>query len=492
MRTNKNKYPDYTAEIEALENDGFSIELLRRIITKHRENSTYNKKLIDRYEVLADGVPIFDRKPRFDSAKAINNHLNNDHFSEIVDFKTGYFAGNPIAYSYSHAEESKGDTGDVGDSEAEQDAAVEAATKALTDFVTRSNMFDVDMECTKFAAICGYSGRLFYIDKNGDERVMVVPPNECIILSKTRDITQPTFGVRYYTVTDIHDNTVYKAEFYNDDTIYYAEGGSVDALEVKKEAPNLFDCCPLQGIPNNREMMGDAEKVLSLIDAFDRSMSDANNELESFAHAYMVFKNLYVEEKEKEEAQFSGSIEFQSNGQTDSDVYFLTKNINDGFIEHHLDRIEKGIYKYSKTPNLSDETFGTASGIALRFKLTGLEAKCGTFEAKMISAGTYMFALLANVWAKNKQIKVDPLQCTMSFKRNFPLDLVSEAQAAQAMIAAGVPKRVAFEMAFSGIDDIEYVMQLVEEEKESIPGYPDDNDDDDDNEDTDQPDDREE
>ena len=478
MRTKQQKYPDYTAEIEAIEAGGITDELLRRIINKHQYNSKYNQKLIDRYEALEGGVPIFGRTPRFGSSKAsINHRVNNDFFSEIVDFKTGYFAGNPIGYSYSDTDESLEDTGDVGDTEAEQEAARDEASKQLTDFVTRNNMYDVDMECTKYASICGYAVRLFYIDEEGNERVMVVLPYEGIILAKTRDITQPTFGVRYYKVKDIHDNDVYKAEFYDSDFIYYAEGGSVSALTITRKEPNLFGYCPLQGIPNNREMQGDAEKVLALIDAYDRAISDNSNEADAFANAYMVFENVEISAEEMQKAQETGAIQFFSAG-TDGKVYFLTKEINDGFTEHHLDRLEENIYRFSKTPNLSDESFGTASGISLKFKLTGLETKCGMFEAKMISAGTYMFKLLANVWAK-KRVKVDPLQCVMSFKRNFPLDLLSEAQAVQSLIAAGLPKRVAFDMALSCVDDIDWVMQLIEEEKDSIsaPSLADDDDD---------------
>lgn len=483
MRTREQKYPSYEAEIEAIEAGGITDELLNRIINKHAKNAERSRELIERYECLADGVPIFDRKPRFgDGDDVINHKINNDFFSEIVDFKTGYFAGNPIAYSYSDTQEALEDTGDAGDTEVEMDEARDEASKAITDFVTRSNMFDIDMECTKFASICGYSGRLFYIDPDGEERVMVVPPNECIILSKTRDITQPTYGVRYYTVKDLSDSETVKAEFYDDATIYYAEGGKGN-LKIVRKAPNLFDGCPLQGIPNNREMMGDAEKVIALIDAYDRALSDANNELASFANAYMIFKNLYMEEDEKRKAQVSGSIEFHSNGQNDSDVYFLTKEINDAFIEHHLDRLEENIYRFSKTPNLSDEAFGTASGVSLKFKLSSLETKCGMFKAKMISAGTYMWQLLSKIWAK-KQIKIDPLLVTMDFKPNFPQDSLSNAQTAQALIAAGVPEVVAWAIAVPEIDDPEYVKQVKEQEKDAmpsltikVPGLDDDDDD---------------
>lgn len=479
MRSRKQKYPSYEAEIEAIEAGGITDELLNRIIHKHRENAAYSRELIERYECLEDGVPIFSRQPRFgDGPETINHKINNDFFSEIVNFKTGYFAGNPIAYSYSDTREALEDTGEAGDTEAEMEEARNEASKIITDFVTRSNMFDIDMECTKYASICGYAGRLFYHDPDGNERVMVVPPDECIILAKTRDITQPTYGVRYYKVKDIHDNESVRAEFYDSTTICYAEG-SENNLKIVRKAPNLFDGCPLQGIPNNREMMGDAEKVLALIDAYDRAISDANNELSAFANAYMVFKNLYMEDEEKRKAQISGSIEFHSNGQNDSDVYFLTKEINDGFIEHHIDRLEDNIRHFSSTPNLSDESFGTASGVALKHKMMGLESKCGMYEAKCISAGRYMFDLLAKSWAK-KQVKIDPLLVVMDFKRNFPLDLLSEAQAAQALIAAGVPEVVAWGLAISGIDDPEYVKQIKAQERDDIPSLTDDDDDDDD------------
>ena len=160
-------------------------------------------------------------------------------------------------------------------------------------------------------------------------------------------------------------------------------------------------------------------------------------------------------------------------------MYFLTKDNNGTFIENHLKRVEQNIYRFSKTPNLNDSAFGTASGVALKFKLTGLEAKCGMFQAKMITAGNYMFKAWAKAMEK-KQIKIDPLQCVMEFKRNFPLDILSEAQAAQALIGAGLPKRVAYQIALSAIDDIDYVMQLIEEEKDGIPSLltdlPDDDD----------------
>lgn len=458
MRTLKDLYPDYTAEIEELDKNGISAELLQRIIFKHRHNSKYNKKLDNRYKVVKEGVPILNRKSRFED-NPINNRINNDFFGKIIDFKTGYFAGKPISYYYSKTDESEEDTGGK--------EAVDEASKALSDFVVLNNMYDKDMEMTKQAAINGYCGRLFYHDPEGNERVMITPSYQTIILSST-SICEPEYAVRYFLTTDINDNKIWKVEFYDTEYIYYYEG-NLSALEFVKQEPNLFDYCPLQGIPNNSELIGDAEKVLQEIDDYDRTVSDNSNDIESFSSAYMVYENIMASDDEIEKSQKSGAIKFKT-GPNGGKVYFLTKNANDTFTENHLNRLEKDIHNYSDTPNLSDESFGSASGISLKFKLLGLETKCGMFQAKVDCAGVYMFKLLASAWQK-KKINIDPLQCYMEYSRNFPLDIVGEAQAAQALINTGMPKEYAWEksLSFVGGDDMEYVMQLIEDEKNSLP-----------------------
>ncbi|MDL2253326.1 phage portal protein [Ruminococcaceae bacterium OttesenSCG-928-I18] len=463
-RTDLSLYPDFTAEIEAIKKaKGITAEILKKIIAKHLPNSSFNRSLYRRY--MGVDVPIYHRSKRFeDDPNAINNKINNDFFGDIVNFFTGYFAGKPIGYSYSVTQESEDDTGSK--------EAVEEASKALTDFVTRNNMMDVDMETAKYAAVCGYAARLFYHDSEGSERVLAVPPYEAAILSET-DITEPFAAVRYFPVADLDGKVTWHAEYYDADKIVFFRGDSAENLTLQDKEKHLYDFCPLQGIPKNGEMMGDAEKALLAIDAYDRALSDANNDVEAFAHAYMIFEG-QIDDEEITRGQKAGAFRIppmSSAAGSRGPVYFLTKDVNDAFMEHHLDRLEKNIYRFSNTPNLTDENFSqNSSGVALKFKLLGMETKCGIFQAKMTSAGTYMFKLLASSWAKRK-ISADPLQCSMEFHRNFPLDLASEAQAVQALISAGLPERVAFAQ-LSFIEDVDWVMQMIEAEKDGIPDLP--------------------
>lgn len=455
---NKNELlPDLTAFVDEIDKNGITPELLYKIIRRHRANSTYNKNMWDRYMAINSGVPIFDRKPRYDEKNPINNKINNDFFGEIIDFKVGYFAGVPFAYGYSSTDEAEEVTGGK--------EAIEKATKAVTDFTTRNNMYGVDMETTKNASIYGYSGRLFYIDTEGVERVMPVHGFETIILSKT-DISEPKYAIRYFEVTDINDVKSWTVEFYDNANIHTYRG-MLSKLEFVEQKPHGFAYCPLQGIANNKECIGDAEKVLSLIDAYDKTLSDNSNEMEAFAHAYLIFEGLRIDDKTIKEGQQSGSFVFPPSGTVQGKAYYLTKDINDAFTEHNLQRIEDNIYRFSRTPNLSDAAFGTASGVALKFKLHGLETKCGQFEAQVMNAAMHMWRVLSSAWTI-KGVAVDPLQCTVEFKRNFPQDSLTEAQTAQALIAAGVPKRIAWEIALSEIEDIDYALELAEDEKESV------------------------
>ena len=454
---NSNEFlPSFDAFVDEIDQNGISEQLLYKIIRRHKANSVYNKGLWNRYRTTGDGVPIFEREPRYNEKKPINNKINNDFFGEIVDFKVGYFAGVPFAYGYSATEEAEAMTGGK--------EAIDRATKAVTDFVTRNNMFGVDMETTKNATIYGYSGRLFYIDTEGEARVMPVHGFETIILSKT-GIYEPKYAVRYTEVTDINDAKSWVVEFYDNQNIYTYKG-MLSHLTLESVVPHGFAYCPLQGIPNNAECMGDAEKVLSVIDAYDKAVSDNINEMEAFAHAYLIFEGLRIDDKTINEGQASGAFVFPPSGTQQGKAYYLTKNINDTFTQNNIGTLEDNIYRFSKTPNMNKDIFSSASGKALKFRLHQLETKCASFDAQTMNAAMHMWRVLSSYW-RVKDINVDPLQCTVETKRNFPVDALEEAQTAQAQISAGLPKRFAFEQ-MNSVDDVDYVMGLLEEEAESV------------------------
>ncbi|WP_100488565.1 phage portal protein [Sporolactobacillus pectinivorans] len=415
--------------IPLIEQDGITSEIIRVMINDHKQDHDRMVRLYERYKASVKGVPILTRQPiKYEDVKGqtttriddkVNNKINNSFDAEIADTKVGYLFGNPISYGIDEA------TG---------------LTETLSDFNKRNNIEDADSELGKKATICGYGARLLYIDPDGKEALMTVNPWETIILSMTDDMTNPMYALRYYeTFKWGYDNsnpddrlTIYNADFYDDSTIYHFESTDGADYSLIESKSHMFDYCPLFGVPNNQELKGDAEKVLQLIDAYDRTLSDVSNEIEQYRLAYLVAKGAFLDEEDQQNMKRTGVINLDDETQ---DVKYLTKDLNDNIIEHHLNRLEENIMRFAKTVNFSDKSFGTTvTGVAMRYKLMALEHKSITMERKMTAGLRYQFKLLCSTWAKKRLAKPDDyLQMTFQFKRNLPDDILSDAQASGAL-----------------------------------------------------------
>ena len=102
----------------------------------------------------------------------------------------------------------------------------------------------------------------------------------------------------------------------------------------------------------------------------------------------------------------------------------------------------------------------------MKVRLFPLETRCAMFERKLHAANLYMFKALSSAWEK-KQIFIDPLEVIIEYKRTFPLDLQYEATVLAAL-KGNVSDQTALGL-MSFIDNPEYEMELMEQEKDSIP-----------------------
>jgi len=123
--------------------------------------------------------------------------------------------------------------------------------------------------------------------------------------------------------------------------------------------------------------------------------------------------------------------------------------------------------RFAKSLNFSDEKFaGTASGVALKFKMLGLENKSIVMERKMSSALRYQFKVLCSAWSKRKGIKQeDYLDIWFGFKRNLPMNILEEAEASLKL--KGIVSEETRLSLLSFIDDMQYELQKMEEEKDA-------------------------
>ncbi|WP_181219943.1 phage portal protein [Bacillus subtilis] len=439
--------------LEQIRASGITPELIAEIIEAHKNDHDRMKKLYDRYQAEVQGVPILTREAieyeDFETGHVkridhkVNNKLNNSFDSDIVDTKVGYLFGHPITYEF----DDKRETGTTS-----------TRKQMIDDFNTLNNIADEDSEWGKMATICGYGARLAYIDRSGNERVKNIEPWEAVFLSDG-NIHEPEYALRYYETY----NGQQKAEFYDSKTIYYFSTKDSSAFTLDRKQPHMFDGCPLFGLANNKELKGDAEKVLSLIDAYDRTLSDASNEIEQYRLAYLILKGLGADEDTLQQLKKTGILELYDEK---DDVSYLTKDINDAIIENHLNRLEENILRFAKSVNFSDESFGgNVTGVAMKFKLMALENKCITMERKMTAALRYQYKLIFSAWAtKNKAKEEDYLKVWFGFKRNLPANVLEEAETTS-QLKGNISEETRLSL-LSFVDDVQYELQKMKDEEE--------------------------
>jgi SPP1 family phage portal protein len=465
-------YNDYSLFSQRLTLDiesgqGPSVALLKEIILLHYNDRQKMMKLFSRYSAKKNGAPIRSRLIKTEGKP--NNQIENNFFKKIVNTKTGYYASK-IDYQLDKNDFMVETIDENGEEKETLDPIYSEYNDVLQDFLIRNSAKKLDSTIAKMAGICGYAVKNVFIN-NLELYMQSVNPWECIFISDTE---LPKYCVRYYTIIDITAAGLIptiKIDFYDDKMIYsYQEvgtinnGGSFQFLESK---PHLLQGLPMIQYKNNAELSPDCDdSVMSLIDAYDICVSDGVNEIDGLAQAYLVLVNMVLgndsaEAKETLEAmKQSGVIQIGDNGQ----AFFITKNINDTFFENVINRLEKNIYQFASSVNLNDENFAAnTSGVAMKYKLLALETVSIISENEFKSATLETFKIASNYW-NLRGIPINYLDIYINMKRNFPLDILAEAQA-NAQLKGLVSENTRISQ-LSFVDDVNYEIEQMKQDEE--------------------------
>lgn len=390
----------------------------RKIAPKYRK---YQRLYENKHKILSRAKQD-DNKP--------NNRIANDFFSQIIDNTVGYFLGNPIILNYTEPKAEKKpvevDPVDVGvDLTVIEDTAVQ---DELDSICTENDKDDLFIEWGKEAMIKGLSHVLVYQNEESKTKFMRISPEDCIIVYKNSSTHEAKWKIRLYDIdtedtkkvthyAEVYDTTGYDIFTCTEDGTGVRGARNIASYTFQKRVSHIYGRIPIVTLYNNEEQMSDLERIETLVNDYDKVLSDMSNEFEAFRNAYLMLKNMVVGDQSLARLKQEGILEIMENG----DAKFLTKQIQTEAIENHLDRLEKNIYKFSQVPDLSDESFaGNLSGIAIRFKLFGLETKCIIKERKMEKAIKELFRVLYAPIRVLTGHEPDVLNLKVEFTRNIP------------------------------------------------------------------------
>jgi SPP1 family phage portal protein len=180
----------------------------------------------------------------------------------------------------------------------------------------------------------------------------------------------------------------------------------------------------------NSTRCGSFEKHISIVDAIESILSNSVNEIDYFDNAYLHLKGI-VNDLNDLDALGTNLFEEMKSNRTlvtlaDGDAKFLIKDINDTYIQNTLDRLTKDYHKLTKTPALSDENFGNASGVSLKYKLFNLEKDMSKKESKWRKSIQRMLELITTI-QNLKGMNFDYRDIKITFTRALPNNEVEVA-----------------------------------------------------------------
>ncbi len=364
-----------------------------------------------------------------------DNRLVNNFCRSITDSTVGYFMGIPVTYA------------------ADPDALAEVLRLcALSDEPFVNSALAVDL------SVYGRAAELLWCDNDGEVRFSPVSP-ETVFPILSEDVSETLIGaVRTFRRRD--GTTV--VQYIDSEAIYDLED-KTGSLVPTGGREHYFGDVPVNFYRNNRSMTGDFEPVLTLVDAYNRLQSECVNDFELFADSYLAISGMGGTTAEDLERLRRERVLLLDEG---GEAKWLTKSVNDSYIENLKTRIAKDIYRFSGTADIAEIDNGgsLASGTALKYRLVNFENRVAVTEQFFRRGLMRRFRLIGGLYsALGKDVDFSSLK--VSFTRNLPGNWEAAAELA-AKLDGIVSKQTVFEL-LPFVDSAEAEMERMRKESEN-------------------------
>ncbi|MNW27561.1 Phage portal protein, SPP1 Gp6-like [compost metagenome] len=336
--------------------------------------------------------------------KSSDNPVAN-YAAYITFVAAGYFLGKPITFTAAEGGE--------------------AFYEAVSDIFEYSDEQDHNAELGKEASQCGIAYEVLYMDGDSKVRLGRLPAEEVIPIYTDTIETDLLAVLRVYEFDDIVSKKAKKRlELYTDkETVYYSnDAGTLKEIE---RVSHPFKGVPVNPYKNNEEQEGDYEKVISLIDSYNKSQGNTATDMEDFTDAFLKLVNMSGTQKNDIDQAKRNKVLLL---ETDGDADWLTKQVNDTWVENYKNRLQNDIHIVSMVPRLTDEAFaGNITGEALKYKLWGIEQITASKERKFKRALQRRLELIANILEVKGKPGMDFRTIKITFTRNLPAHVAEAA-----------------------------------------------------------------
>ena len=407
-----------------------TLTLLSEFLTKHAH------EVKNRYEPLYDAYTS-DHEILHEPAKPKykpDNRVVVNFPKYIVDTMNGFFIGNPVK--------------------------IIAEDEAVADYVEYLDRYndqdDNNAELAKICSIYGNGHEMYYTDEESELCITYLDPKEAFMIYDESIIERPLFFVRRYV-----DREGFEYGSISDETSVrnFKVTGGLRWLD--EWTPHYFPGVPATEYVENGERQGIFEPVMSMVNAYNKAISEKANDVDYFADAYLKVLGTTVDNEDVKFIRDNRIVNFEGDGSDKIIAEFMEKPNSDTTQENLLERLERLIFQISMVANISDENFGTASGIAMKYKLQSMSNLEKTKERKFAAGMNRRYQLLFGHPAS--KVPADAwIQLQYKFTPNIPANLQEEAQIASQL--EGIVSHETQLKVISAVENVKGELDKIEEE----------------------------
>ena len=436
-------YQIFTYPRDGYDETALNKELIYKLIRKHTLERSHLQKL-KKYYLGEHAILKHTRR----NVNAPNYKTVANHAKDIADTSTGYFMGNPIKYNNT--------------AESDLEPLLLAFDGAEIDQVDAQNALNM--------AIYGRAYEYIYAKEGLTEldSTSIDPENVFLVYDDSIE-RRVLFAVYYYEIKDdSKDATKYQAEVFTQNLHYHIvlRDSSTGTTQNEQVEPHNLGQVPIIEYRNNQFAIGDYEQQISLIDAYNSLMGNRVNDKEQAVESILVLYGAQLADN-LEDARKAMSILVEEGLlelPTDAKADFLKNALDESATEILRKALKEDIYTFSHVPNLTDESFaGNTSGVAMEFKLLGLEMITKTKEANYKRGLRQRIAIFAH-YLGMQQIALEAHSIVPQFSRGLPKNLLELSQVVNNLEGKVSLRQLISLLPF--VEDPDAELEELEEEKE--------------------------
>lgn len=407
-----------------------TLPLLQEFLDKHKRQ--VDKRYEKLYDAYTSDHDILHQvaKPKYKP----DNRIVVNFPKYIVDTMNGFFIGNPVKV--------------VAD-----DSKVAEFVEYLDQY---NDQDDNNAELSKICSIYGRGFEMYFTDEEANLCITYLDPKEAFMIYDESIIERPMFFVRRYVD---RDNTEWGSISDKNGVRNFKVTGGLQWVDEWQ--PHHFNDVPATEFVENAERQGLFEPVLSMVNAYNKAISEKANDVDYFADAYLKVLGTKLDNDDVAHIRDNRVVNFEGDDAQKIIVEFMGKPESDATQENLLERLERLIFNISMVANISDENFGASSGIALKYKLQAMSNLEKTKERKFASGMNRRYKLLFGHPAS--KVPADAwVQLHYQFTPNIPANLLEEAQIAAQM--EGITSHETQLKVLSIVDDVQGELDKIAEE----------------------------